>query len=170
MQSIKNDAENKILILYTLNVSSIPLTSYDLSIIILDNLLMNYFTFNQSLNDLVDGHYVEYDENFVDITEQGKNMLKLFSGSLDSYKKLIIDNYMELNKKKVSMSNAVSTEVIALDTDKFQTMLILKEKNDELLRICIEVPSFKMAEAIKNNFQEDPYENYKQILNILMKQ
>lgn len=170
MQSIKNDAENKILILYTLSIATIPLTDYDLSIIMLDNLLMNYFTFNQSINDLLEGHFIEHDKNFVDLTEMGRNMLKLFGSSLDSYKKLIIDNYMEKNQKKVSEANSVSASVTGIDTEKFIVSLSLKEKNDDILNLSIEVPDSDMAQTMKRTFEEEPYETYKKILNLLMKQ
>lgn len=170
MQSMKNDAENKILILYTLNITKTPLTKHDLSIIVLDNLLMNYFTFNQSIEDLKEGKFIVYDDSYVDLTEQGKNMLKLFVNSLDNYKKMIIDKYMQLNREKVEENNSVHTNITALDIDKYEVNLNLLEKNNSLFDLKIIAPNNEIAQVMVENFEVNHVEVYRRILNLLMNQ
>ena len=74
-------AENKVLILYTLNKANKPLTNDVLYKIVLAAANMNYFYFQQFLLDLTNNKYIEYFNNGIHtiykITTLGKNVLEL---------------------------------------------------------------------------------------------
>lgn len=167
MQNIKNDAENKLLILHTLQNTKFPLTKYDLSMIMLDNLLMTYFTFNESINDLLESKFVSYDKEFVDLTEQGRNVLKLFSDSIDEYKKGIIESYIKKIRNDVIENNSIVANYKAIDTNKFELLFEIKEKNEVIFSSKLVVPEEEMAKSFVENFKKNHNEVYRRFFTII---
>ena len=74
-------AENKVLILYTLNTINREITDTDLFKIISTINNINYFYFRDILVDLVEsklvGTYTKEEQNVYEITTEGKNSLEL---------------------------------------------------------------------------------------------
>ena len=98
MQDSTNNAENKILILYALAQARYSMTKHDLSLIMLDNLLMNYYNFSDSIYGLKDGRFIiqekKANDEFIEITDSGKSMLDIFIPLQDKRKLGMIDKYM----------------------------------------------------------------------------
>ena len=95
-------AEDKVLILYILNLMDREIAQDNLFKIITSINDMNYFIFKQILTDLIDsklvGTYTKEEEPVVEITTEGKNAYALTEDVLPGILKLKADN---IYKKKL---------------------------------------------------------------------
>ena len=89
-------AENKVLILYILNLINGEFRQDNLFKIITSINDVNYFYFKQVLNDLIDsnlvGTYTKDNESVIKITSEGKNAYLLTKDVLPGIMKLKADN------------------------------------------------------------------------------
>lgn len=171
MQDNRNNADNKILILYALANAKYVMTKHDLSIIMLDNLLMNYYSFQDSIYGLKDGRFIILDKSgldeYVEITESGRTMLELFTPNLDVHKRSMIDVYMEQMKNELIEKNTIHASYQPLDTDRFLVEIYAKEGRRMIFNLAIEVPSQEDAEYICEDWKRNPEVIYYQFLNLL---
>lgn len=171
MQDNKNIAENKILILYALANARYAMTKHDLSMIMLDNLLMSYYNFQDSIYGLKDGRFIILDKDgldeYVEITESGRSMLELFSSNLDIHKRSMIDVYMEEMKNELIEKNTIHASYQAIDSDRFLVEIHAKEGRRVIFNLGIEVTSLEDAEYICENWKRNPEVIYYQFLDLL---
>ncbi|MFZ2258272.1 MAG: DUF4364 family protein [Clostridiaceae bacterium] len=171
MQDNRNNADNKILILYALANAKYAMTKHDLSIIMMDNLLMSYYNFQDSIYGLKDGRFIILDkdgqEEYVEITESGRTMLSLFSPNLDVQKRSMIDVYMEEMKNELIVKNTIHASFHPIDTDRFLVEIYAKEGRRMIFNLAIEVPNQADAEYICDNWKRNPEVIYYQFLNLL---
>ncbi len=171
MQENKINAENKILILYALANARYAMTKHDLSIIMLDNLLMTYYHFQESIYGLKDGRFIIMDrdgtDEYVEITESGRNMLKLFSSNLDVHKRSMIDVYMEEMKNELIEKNTIHANYRALDAGRYMVEIYAKEGRRMIFNLEIEVPDLDQAVYICEHWKRDSDIIYYQFLNLL---
>lgn len=171
MQGNKNNAENKILILYALANARYALTKHDLSIIMMDNLLMNYYNFQESVYGLRDGRFIIVDrdgpDEYVEITESGRTMLKLFSPNLDVHKRSMIDVYMEEMKNELIEKNTIHASYQLVDAGRYMVEIYAKEGRRMIFNLAIEVSELDDAVYICENWKRNPEIIYYQFLNLL---
>lgn len=171
MQDNRNNADNKILILYALANAKYAMTKHDLSIIMTDNLLMNYYNFQDSIYGLKDGRFIILDKDgmdeYVELTESGRSMLELFSPNLDVHKRSMIDVYMEEMKNELIVKNTIHASYQPLDTDRFLVEIYAKEGRKMIFNLAIEVASQADAEYICDNWTRKPEIIYYQFLDLL---
>lgn len=171
MQDNKNIAENKILILYALANARYALTRHDLSMIMLDNLLMSYYNFQDSIYGLRDGRFILLEKDglneYVEITESGRSMLELFSLNLDIHKRSMIDVYMEEMKNALLEKNTIHASYQPIDSDKFLVEIHAKEGRRVIFNLGIEVSSQEDAQYICEKWKRDPQVIYFEFLDLL---
>lgn len=171
MQDNKNIAENKILILYALVNARYAMTKHDLSMIMLDNLLMSYYNFQDSIYGLRDGRFIILEKDgldeYVEITESGRSMLDLFSSNLDINKRSMIEVYMEEMKNELIEKNTIHASYQPIDGDKFLVEIHAKEGRRVIFNLGIEVASQEDAEYICDNWKRSPDVIYYQFLDLL---
>ena len=171
MQDNKNIAENKILILYALVNARYAMTKHDLSMIMLDNLLMSYYNFQDSIYGLKDGRFIILDKDgldeYVEITDSGRSMLDLFSSNLDVHKRSMIDVYMEEMKNELIEKNTIYASYQAVDSDHFLVEIHAKEGRRMIFNLGIEVQSAEEAEYICENWKRNPETVYYQFMDFL---
>ena len=171
MQDNKNIAENKILILYALVNARYAMTKHDLSMIMLDNLLMSYYNFQDSIYGLKDGRFILLDKDgldeYVEITDSGRSMLDLFSSNLDVHKRSMIDVYMEEMKNELIEKNTIHASYQAVDPDHYLVEIHAKEGRRMIFNLGIEVRSSEEAEYICENWKRNPETIYYQFMDLL---
>ncbi len=171
MQDNRNNADNKILLLYALANTKYAMTKHDLSIIMMDNLLMSYYNFQDSIYGLKDGRFIILDKDgmdeYVEITESGRSMLELFLPNLDVHKRSMIDVYMEEKKNELIEKNTIHADYHPLDTDRFLVEINAKEGRRMIFSLAIEVQNQEDAEYICGNWKRNPEVIYYQFLNLL---
>lgn len=171
MQDNKNIAENKILILYALVNARYAMTKHDLSMIMLDNLLMSYYNFQDSIYGLKDGRFILLEKDgldeYVEITDSGRSMLDLFSSNLDVHKRSMIDVYMEEMKNELIEKNTIHASYQAVDPDHYLVEIHAKEGRRMIFNLGIEVRSSEEAEYICENWKRNPETIYYQFMDLL---
>lgn len=171
MQDNKNIAENKILILYALANARYAMTKHDLSMIMLDNLLMSYYNFQDSIYGLKDGRFIVLDKDgldeYVEITDSGRSMLELFSSNLDVHKRSMIDVYMEEMKNELIEKNTIYASYQSVHSDHYLVEIHAKEGRRMIFNLGIEVRDADEAEYICENWKRNPETIYHQFLDLL---
>jgi hypothetical protein len=80
--SINQLAESKLIILYILDKLNLPISKNQITEVVLENNLMNYFLFQQYITELIDSNFVDYsdkeDKKILSITEFGRKVLSMF--------------------------------------------------------------------------------------------
>ena len=75
-------AENKLLLLYILTSLRDPISNYQLTEIVLENNLINYFTLQQYITELENSEFINFkainDKKLLYITKKGENVLSFF--------------------------------------------------------------------------------------------
>ena len=109
-------AENKVLILYTLNTINRDITDTDLLKIISSINNINYFYFRDILIDLVNskliGTYTKDEQTVYEITSEGKNSLELTIDMLPGIIKLKADNILKQELISIVNEDSITAEYI----------------------------------------------------------
>ena len=117
-------AENKVLILYTLNTINRDITETDLLKIISSINNINYFYFRDILIDLVNskliGTYTKDEQTVYEITSEGKNSLELTIDMLPGIIKLKADNILKQELISIVNEDSITAEYIP-ENEKFLT-------------------------------------------------
>lgn len=168
-----NLAENKVLILYTLNQIPNGILEDGLYKIISSANDTNYFIFKDVLTDLLDSKLVgiftkDEAESVLKITDEGKNALSLTLGVLPGILKLKADS--ALKKERPSIINEAS--VIAEYTPRSENDYIVKckivEKNETIFEVKTFAGSNERAKKIVDNWNKNASKIYPKILDILL--
>lgn len=166
-------AEGKVIILYILEKIAKPVTNDALLNIVTTLTDMNYFYFQQFLLDLMDEKYVvcytkENDELY-EITQDGKQTLKLIGDIIPGITKLRIDTNLKDNLNEIEESLSISADFIPHSENEYSVKCKITESNTTLFEIQTFAGSREQAKKIVDNWLENATEIYPQILNILTK-
>ncbi len=174
MKEVYNDnslAENKVLILYTLNKINRDYTDNDLFKIILAVNDINYFYFRDILMDLVSSKlvatYTKENQTFYEITTEGKNSLELTIDVLPGILKLKADNVFKNEIVKIVNEDSISAEYIPEDENNYTVKCKIIENNKKIFEIQTFAGSNEQAKKIADNWREHAKEIYPKIMDLL---
>ena len=174
MKEVYNDnslAENKVLILYTLNKINRDYTDNDLFKIILAVNDINYFYFRDILMDLVSSKlvatYTKENQTFYEITTEGKNSLELTIDVLPGILKLKADNVFKNEIVKIVNEDSISAEYIPEDENNYTVKCKIIEKKKKIFEIQTFAGSNEQAKKIADNWREHAKEIYPKIMDLL---
>ena len=166
-------AENKVLILYILNKLEDPITNDSLLRIVLSVIDMNYFYFQQFLLDLIEKKYIvcfEKDGKSVyKITESGKTTLDLTNNIIPGIIKLKVDTSFEDSLKQSNDEESITAEYVPLNENDYTVTCKIIEKNRVIFEVSVFAGSRDEAKKIVDNWKENAYSIYPEILNSLNK-
>ena len=132
-------AENKVLILYTLNTINREITDTDLFKIISTINNINYFYFRDILVDLVEsklvGTYTKEEQNVYEITTEGKNSLELTIDILPGIVKLKADNIFKQQLLTIADEESISAEFIPESENDYTVKCKIVENNKTIFEI-----------------------------------
>lgn len=172
--SDRNDtlAENKVLILYVLNLIDTEFRQDDLFKIITSINNMNYFYFKQILTDLIDsnlvGSYLKEEEPVVRITTQGKNAYLLTKDVLPGIIKLKADHIFAKEFSNIEEESSVIAEFIPKNENEYIIKCKIVENNETLFEVKTYAGSQDRAKRIVDNWNQNASLIYPQILNLLL--
>ncbi|MCF0125286.1 MAG: DUF4364 family protein [Clostridia bacterium] len=165
-------AENKVLILYVLNLINNDIKQDALFKIITSINDINYFYFKQILTDLIDsklvGTYTK-EEQVVRITTEGKNAYILTHDVLPGIIKLKADNIFKKEFSSIEEEASVIAEFIPKNENDYTIKCKIIENNETVFEVKTFVGSRERAKRIVDNWNENAKEIYPEILNILLK-
>ena len=166
-------AENKVLILYTINTITRKLTSDDLFKIILEINDINYFYFSDILGDLVNSKliitYTKEDREFVEITKEGENSLDLTLDVLPGIVKLKADNIFKKELDNIAEEQSISAEYIPENEKDYTVKCKIVENNKTVFEIKTFAGSNEQAKNIAENWKNNATSIYPKIMNLLNK-
>ncbi len=166
-------AENKVLILYILNKLNNPITNDSLFRLVLSVMDMNYFYFQQFLLDLLENNYISCFEqngkNVYQITDNGKYTLDLTNNILPGIIKLKVDTSFESNLKESSDEESITAEYTPINENDYTVTCKITEKHRTIFEISVFAGSRDEAKKIVDNWKENAYSIYPEILNLLNK-
>lgn len=166
-------AEGKVIILYILEKIAKPVTNDTLLNIVTTLTDMNYFYFQQFLLDLIAEKYIicytKEGEELYEITQEGKQTLKLIGDIIPGITKLRIDTNLKENLSEVEEALSVTADFIPHSENEYSVKCKITENNTVLFEIETFAGSCEQAQKIVDNWLENATEIYPQILNILTK-
>ncbi len=165
-------AENKVLILYILNLINTDIRQDDLFKIITSINNMNYFIFKQIITDLIDSKLVGIytkEEPVIKITSEGKNAYILTKDVLPGILKLKADNIFKSEFNSIENESSIIAEFIPKNENSYTVKCKIVENNETIFEVKSFVGSRERAKKIVDNWNKNANEIYPEILNLLLK-
>ncbi len=165
-------AENKVLILYLLNLINGEFKQDDLFKIITSINDINYFYFKQVLTDLIYsnlvGSYTKDEEAVIRITSEGKNAYTLTKDVLPGIMKLKADNIFAKELSTIEEESSVIAEFIPNSENEYTIKCKIVENNETIFEVKTFAGSRDRAKRIVDNWKQNATTIYPQILNLLL--
>lgn len=166
-------AENKVLILYILNLINGEFRQDNLFKIITSINNINYFYFKQILTDLIDsnlvGTYTKEEESVIKITSEGKNAYLLTKDVLPGIMKLKADNIFAKEFPTIEEEASVIAEFIPKNENEYTVKCKIVENNETIFEVRTFAGSRDRAKRIVDNWNQNATTIYPQVLNMLLK-
>lgn len=166
-------AENKVLILYILNKLENPITNDGLLRLVLSVMDMNYFYFQQFLLDLLENQYitrfVQDGKCVYSITEKGKETLRLTDDMLPGIMKLKVDTNFQNELNSTAEEESITAEFTPRSENDYTVTCKINENNTCIFEVSVFAGSREEAKKIVDNWKENAYRIYPEILNSLNK-
>ena len=148
-------AENKVLILYILNLIDNDIRQDDLFKIITSINNMNYFIFKE--------------EPVIKITSEGKNAYILTKDVLPGILKLKADNIFKSEFSSIENESSIIAEFIPKNENSYTVKCKIVENNETIFEVKSFVGSRERAKKIVDNWNKNANSIYPEILNLLLK-
>ena len=165
-------AENKVLILYILNLINNDFKEDALFKIISSINDINYFYFKQILTDLIDsklvGTYTKDEEPAIKITTEGKNAYLLTKDVLPGIMKLKADNIFQEEFANIEEESSVIAEYTPKNENDYMIKCKIVENNETIFEVKTFVGSRDRAKRIVDNWNKNATTIYPKILNMLL--
>ncbi len=165
-------AENKVLILYILNLINGEFRQDNLFKIITSINDVNYFYFKQVLNDLIDsnlvGTYTKDNESVIKITSEGKNAYLLTKDVLPGIMKLKADHIFAKEFPTIEEESSVIAEFFPKSENEYTIKCKIVENNETIFEVKTFAGSRDRAKRIVQHWKQNATSIYPQILNLLL--
>ena len=167
-------AENKVLILYILNLINNDIKQDDLFKLINSINDINYFIFKQILTDLIDsklvGTYTKEEEQVIKITEEGNNAYNLTKDVLPGIMKLKADNIFEKEFSNIEEESSIIAEFTPRNENDYMIKCKIVENNETIFEVKTIAGSRERAKRIVDNWNKNATTIYPKILNMLLEE
>ncbi len=165
-------AENKLLLLYILKQIDLPLTKNQLTEIVLENNLLNYFTLQQYISELISANFIEQneinDKSRLVVTLNGDKVLNMFSNRLSDMKKNLVDDFVKKNINIIKNEISLSADYTIANNNSFTVNLKATENDITLIDLKLNVVSNNQARELCSKWKNHSSELYTKIINILI--
>lgn len=166
-------AENKVLILYILNLINDDISEDNLFEIITSINDINYFYFKQVLTDLIDsklvGSYTKEAEQVIKITSKGKEAYILTKDVLPGIMKLKADNIFKKEFNSIKENSSIISEFTPKNENDYIIKCKIVENNETVFEVKTCAGSRQRAKRIVDNWNKNANLIYPEILNLLLK-
>jgi len=165
-------AQNKLLLLYIINKSTIPLSNEELTEFVLEKDYMNYFLIQQYLSELVESNFIKYeddqDKKVYKILDKGKTTLSYFQARLPfSIRNEISNEFLQIQEEEKVAAEIVS-EYYKKDNNQYLVNLKLIENTETLFSLYLNVATEKQAKNLCEVWKNNTEYIYTGILSLLI--
>lgn len=169
----KKLAENKLILLYIIHKLDMPVSNLQLTKIILENNLMNYFFSQQFLNELCDDKLLSSkvvdNKTYYSITETGRKTLGYLSDLILPVDMEKISKALNSSKKKMRNETRIIADFIPESENKYTVKCGVLEDNFTLIELTLAVGSRKDAKTICDNWKTHAHNIYPEIIESVIK-
>ncbi|EYE87785.1 hypothetical protein Q428_11330 [Fervidicella metallireducens AeB] len=163
-------AENKLLLLYILKKIDSPITNSYLTQIVLENNLINYFSLQQYLSELIESGFVnsikENSRHTLKLSQRGRDALELFVNRIPDKRIKIVNEYLDKNIPQAEKGIEAVSEYIKCPNNKFLSILKLQDKDEVLFELRLTSDSNVKAREICERWKKDSEKLYENIINL----
>lgn len=164
-------AENKLLLLYILSEAGTPLSKNQVTQVVLENNLMNYFSMQQFLAELVQkGLVVCYEDtgrHFFRIHRRGSEVLGLFLSRIPDALKKALHQYLTNKGMLMKEENSVQSSYLAESSGTYSVYLKLTREDGTSFEMKVPVSTEKDARKICANWNAKARDLYEDIVRLI---
>ncbi len=161
----------KLIILYMLDRVKFPITNAQISNYILEKEYTNFLTLQQVISELTEANLIDArtvnNRTHLQITEEGRETLYYFDNRINDTIKAEINNYFHDNEFDLREEVSVLGNYYKSTSGEYETHLIAKERENNLVEIKLSVPTKEVAESICDNWQKKNQDVYQELVRLL---
>lgn len=169
--------QNKLIIMYIIRNLDAHVTNNNITKLILQTRLMNYFILQQCLNDLLESKLISLNSGpdtsdiaeRYSITDSGDKTLNYFLNLIPSGIKKQIDKVLLDSSKQLQTEAQVTADFTPESEDKFNVTLKIGEKDFRLIELNVAVGTKKDAREVCDKWINHSSEIYAEIIESLTK-
>lgn len=165
-------AENKLILLFILSETGVPVSKNKITQVVLENNLMNYFTMQQLLGELVDSGlvtcYEHIGRHYYRLEIQGIEVLKMFYGRIPSELRSEILKYLLSKGEMIRSEDKAEASYATEDNNHYLVNLKLIQKHKTVLDAKLKVRSQNQAKKICHNWNGHAQDILEKITEILL--
>ncbi|MGL6105134.1 DUF4364 family protein [Romboutsia sp.] len=166
-------ASNKLLILYLLNKINMDLTNSQITQVVLETEMINYFSLQQFLSQLMESKFLttynDSDREYYSITQKGLEILEYFLSRIPQDVTKKIDEYIVNNKESLLSDTQVKSSFVKQSNHEFIVNLRVIENQSNLIDLNLNVSSEKQAMLICNNWKKNASYMYAEVIDLLIR-
>lgn len=166
-----NLAENKLLLLHIIDKIDLPISNIQLTEIVLENNLINYFTLQEYIDELISSNLIvkvnQNDKDRLMISNKGKEVLSLFKNRLSAEDINKLDSYIDVKMNLIKRKATISADYTIENSNSYVVSLSACENNIPLMELKVTVASNKQARELCNKWKTNTSDLYTKIIQIL---
>lgn len=166
-----NLAENKLFLLHIVDKINLPISNIQLTEIVLENKLINYFTLQEYITELISSELLtKISQNSKDrlvISNKGKEVLSLFKNRLSKEELDKLDSYIDGRMNLIKKEATVSADYTIENSNSYVVTLNASENNIPLIEVRLTVASNKQARELCSKWKDNPSDLYTKIIKVL---
>ena len=167
-------AESKLVLLYTLQKLNMPVTNNQITNIMIENNIMNYFTLQQYLVELCNSQFVKIisqdNKNYYILTPDGEKIINYFIARVPFSVKEKISNLVDSKVDKIKEEIQITADYIPEKETEYIVECKVNENGTNLIDFKINVPTKAQAKAICENWRNNASAIFGEILDSLTKE
>jgi predicted transcriptional regulator len=165
-------ALNKLIVLYILDKIEISITNAQITNIILENNIINYFSLQESIAELEKSDLIKLEENqgqhTYQISEAGQRTVALFMNKIPKSNKTLINDYILKNKDRIKKESEIFADFTKNNENEYVVNLKVVENDIILIDLKLNVVSAKQARLICDKWNSSSSKIYGQIMDSLI--
>ena len=166
-------AEHKLILLYIIDNFDSPLNNIEIMQIILENKFMNYFVFQETINELCANKLlVSSDCNnktYYSTTAEGKKSLQFFNNLIPQGIKSRIDGLIAEQQRDNKLNSFIFANYEKTDTGECNINCSINERMTSLVNIKMSLNDENTAQTICSNWKKYFQDIYPEIIDVLTK-
>lgn len=170
--NISDLAESKLILLYILHKIKLPISNLVLSEIVLSNNILNYFTLQQYIFELISSNLIRNidrdGKTLMELSDTGQKVLELFKNRISTDRLDQLDLYLDKHIENIKKEITVTGEYTIDENNNFIVALNAYENGSILIDLKVSVATNKQAKELCTKWKENSSDLYSKILNTLI--
>lgn len=166
-------ALNKLIVLYILEKIEMPLSNTQITNIILENNIINYFSLQECLSELEHSDLIKLEEGqdkpTYQLSETGRRTLDMFTDKISKNTRTLINEYIVKNKDRIKIESEIFADFYKVKEHEYIVNLKVIENEIVLIDLKLNVVSAKQAKLICEKWKSSSGKIYGQIMDSLIK-